>query len=219
MGRWGVRLLLFSALTAATQAAVFYITAHRSFSPGPAELAVLFKGDEGRIPYFYQLIEETKIKRIHIPGVPEKTLVFWDQKFKAPQNIHLQVTPPTGSTFEDALMAAEAIRVHGIRSVVLVTSDYHLARSWFLLRILTLGRGVRIQPANVPSRMRTAGYTVRAKMIYNEMVNFWGSVMELGYNKFTGGLLFENHKVIRLISIFKRILLFDGHRMKSDPLL
>lgn len=209
LGRWGLRLLLVLFALAAIQAAVFYAIANRSFSPGPAELAVLFKGDEVRLALFYQLVEEAKIERIHIPGVSEKTLASWDLKFKASQKIHLQVTPPTDSTFEDALMAAEAIRAHGIRSAVLVTSEYHLPRSWFLLRILTIGRGVAIQPVEVPSRMRLGGFARPAKMIYNEMVKFWGSMTELVYYEITGGLLFEKRQAIVPISILKDMLLFD----------
>ncbi len=210
LGRWGVRLLLFLLVTLAIQAVVFYAIARHSFASRPADLAVLFKGDEGRIAFFYKLIEKENIKQIHIPGVSETTLTTWSRKFKVPATLHLPATPATGSTFEDALIAADAIQANGIRSVLLVTSDYHIPRSWFLLRVLTMGQEVAIQPVEVPSRMQSGSLRHQAKLIYNEVFNFWGSMAELVYYKGTGQLLFKNHKAAGFIASLKEILLFDG---------
>ncbi|KJS28783.1 MAG: hypothetical protein VR64_22850 [Desulfatitalea sp. BRH_c12] len=208
----------FLLVVTAIQAAIFYTLANRTFAPVPSELAILFKGDDGRTDFFYGLIEMGDFGQAFIPGASEKNLAFWDKKFNASRNVkHLPVTPPTSSTFEDALASADAIRAHGFHSVVLVTSDYHMPRSWFLLRFLTIGREVAIQPVEVPSRMQLAGVSVRAKMIYNEMVNFWGSLAEWAYHKISGRLLSENPKAVAVTRTLKKVLLFDFTHPSPRP--
>jgi uncharacterized SAM-binding protein YcdF (DUF218 family) len=58
------------------------------------------------------------------------------------------------TTFANALHVAKLIKEHRLTSVLLVTSDYHMPRSFFLLKLTTLTSGCRIGMHKVDTRQR-----------------------------------------------------------------
>ncbi len=84
----------------------------------------------------------------------------------------------------NALFTARLIDSHELKSVLLVTSDYHMARSYLLLKMTTLLAGCRIGIHKVETRYSFPRHgrdrIDSMKMAYNEMVQLWGSLVECG---------------------------------------
>ena len=78
---------------------------------------------------------------------------------------------------------------------------------------VSLGEGVRVVPCPVApggfARSPVAWSGRQKKRVYNEMVEFWGSVAELVHHKVTGGLPQPSLKENEAITFLRSILLFQ----------
>ena len=128
-----------------------------------------------------------------------------------PQVRHL-IEPRARTTFQNALLTARLIRAHGIGTVLLVTNRWHMPRSYYLLRMALAGTGVEILPCPVEAEpyglWPTAWTTVQKKQAWNEMIEFWGSMMEMVHYKITGRLPEGNPKKNRVVGFLRGVLLF-----------
>jgi hypothetical protein len=182
---------------------------------GPVEsvdIHILFKGDDSRVSAFYHLLEQTNAARFVVPGISDNTLTYWVKKYK-PSASPIATKVPTTSTFEDVLEADRIIRHYNFKTIMLATSDYHVARSWFLLRLKTIGTGVKIHVAAIPSKSSPSFY---AQQVYNESAKFWGSLFEYAYHGTTGRRLTDNEPMNRFMEKLRKVLLFE---VNSDSLL
>lgn len=68
-----------------------------------------------------------------------------DESYRSNKQYHFFIEDRAETTFQNAALVAELIRKHDINSVVLVTSDYHMPRSYFLLRLHLIFRGVPVR--------------------------------------------------------------------------
>lgn len=116
------------------------------------------------------------------------------------------------TTFENALYTREIVIHHGIRSVILVTSDYHAPRSYFLLKSLLLGRDVHVSVYKVPTGGKAGIFppdNIRSlKILYNEMVKLWGSLGEWAAYSVRGKVPERSTKEMEVLRVMKGILLF-----------
>jgi hypothetical protein len=174
------------------------------------DIHILFKGDDSRVSEFYRLLEQTNAARFVIPGISDNTLTYWDKKYN-PSASPIATKIPTTSTFEDVLEADRIIRQHNFKTVLLATSDYHMARSWFFLRVKTLGTDVKIHMAAIPGKSSPGLYAKRA---YNESAKFWGSLAEYAYHGTTGRRLTDNEPMNRFMEKLRKVLLFE---VNSSP--
>jgi uncharacterized SAM-binding protein YcdF (DUF218 family) len=181
------------------------------FSDKPVEdidIYILFKGDESRHKAFYQLLDNFQADRFFVPGVSDKTLQYWDKKYDRPvSTIPLTTKNFTTSTFEDVLQADSIIRQSGFKTIMLVTSDYHMFRAWALLRIKTLSAGTKIHITAVSEKNSPGIYV---KQVFNESVKFWGSLLEYAYYGITGRLIAGDERVNRYFDKLRRIILFES---------
>jgi hypothetical protein len=176
------------------------------------DIHILFKGDDSRVGSFYHLLEQTNAARFVVPGITDKTLIRWNKKYK-PSASPIPTKTLTTSTFEDVLEADRIIRHYNFKNIMLATSDYHIARSWFLLRLKTLGTGVKIHVTAIPSESSPSLY---AQQVYNESAKLWGSLAEYAYHGTTGRLLTENEQKNRFMENLRKVFLFE---VNSDSLL
>jgi hypothetical protein len=178
------------------------------FNSAPVEsvdIHILFKGDDSRVSAFYHILEQTNAARFFVPGISDKALISWDKKYK-PSASPIPAKTFTTSTFEDVLEADRIIRQYNFKTVLLATSDYHIARSWYLLRLKTFGTGVKIHIASIPKKSSPGLY---AKRVYNESVKFWGSLAEYAYHGTTGRMLTDNEQMNRFMEKLRKVLLFE----------
>lgn len=175
---------------------------------GGIDIHILFKGDGSRVKTFYQLLDQNEAGRFSIPGISNKILIYWNKKYHKPDFAELvEAGTSTGSTFEDVLESDRMIRQNEFKTVLLVTSDYHMVRSWFLLRLKTLGAGIKIYVAPVPEKSSPGLY---AKRVFNESAKFWGSLAEYVYYEITGRLLSDNERLNHSLDKLRELILLES---------
>jgi hypothetical protein len=175
---------------------------------GDIDIHILFKGDGSRVKEFYHFLDKNKAGHFAIPGISNKILLYWDKKYERPVFAKLvEAGTSTSSTFEDVLESDRMIRQNGFKTALLVTSDYHMVRSWLLLRLKTLGSGVKIYIAPVPEKSSPGLY---AKRVFNESAKFWGSLAEYAYYGATGRLLNDNERMNRYLNKLRELILLES---------
>ena len=122
--------------------------------------------------------------------------------------------PLARTTLENAAYNQRIIERHELKSIVLVTSAYHMPRSLALLNLCMLGKSANTQIycAPVGLERNVLGYlrtTKGLKTVYNEMMRFWGSLVEFAAFKIRGKLPEKNPKDILFVKSLKSVLLFE----------
>lgn len=182
-------LLAIGLLPAAQAAAVFGLSGAGRAGPR-ADLIAVFPGAPERIAAAVRLAAEGRADHLLVAtGESVDALVapILDGLPGAKRRLELIAGGTSRDTFEDALVTARQVRAHGFKRVILVTSDYHMLRSWVLLRLLMAGSGVEIVRYAVPTPNGHPDAGLRT--VGREMVKLWGSLGEFGYHGFTGNLL------------------------------
>ena len=195
--RWLLRMLVASGslfvVLMAVQGAYWYRTLTAPFEIRQAEAVVVFLGGPGRIRKGYDLANQGMAPLLSLSPATERRIQSLDKRFagtgKPP--VHM-VEDRATTTFENALLTGRLIEAHGIKHCLLVTERFHMPRSLLLLRMVLAGKGVRIDPAPVeakPYAVSPLRWSVREqKRAYNEMIEFWGSLVEVINYKVTGQL-------------------------------
>ena len=102
------------------------------------------------------------------------------------------------TTFENAVYIKRLLEKHYFKSVLLVTSTWHMPRSYFLLKIQLLFSGIKIYrvgldcSSNVRLSWRESA-KIR-KLVYHEFAKLWGSVGEYFIYLLNGKLPEKNLK-------------------------
>ena len=126
------------------------------------------------------------------------------------------------TTFENALYTANIVKRNGFKSLILITSWDHMPRSYLLLKMMLMGCGTHIYPHAVATGAIDQGNWYRHvlgwKMVYNEMVETWGSLLECVGYRATGRLPAIAPGKLGLLGRLKSIFLFEidlKHREQS----
>ncbi|MCD6298794.1 MAG: YdcF family protein, partial [Deltaproteobacteria bacterium] len=177
------------------------------------DLIVVFPGAESRIAEGFRLAGKGYSDNFAITGVNEKQVNAYTETYGLPPKVKQIFDRPSVTTFEDSLATRSIVKKRGFHSVILVTSDYHVPRAYFLLRALLTGLDVKIQTYRVSENDMEAHDRLRAsggkRVMYNEMVKFWASIGEMiGYG-ISGDLLTEREKVRTALKRMKSWVLFD----------
>lgn len=186
-------------LVPAVQAAAVLRLSGSGGSGPAADLAVVFPGREERIEAAVRLVAEGRARRLMVadqrPTAEIANPYINRDTFSAIVDGFID-GGLSRDTAEDALVAARRVRENGFRRVILVTSDYHMFRSWLLLRLALFDYGVEIERWPVPAPQRHSGAGLR--VVGREMVKLWGSLCELTWYGLTGELLADHPLAIRL---------------------
>jgi uncharacterized SAM-binding protein YcdF (DUF218 family) len=177
-----------------------------------ADLIVAFEGAEDRARAAYGLVDRHYAPNLLISPATERTLKLYEKRFLPSQPYARIMEDKSRTTLENAVHTREILSEKGFRSAILVTSWYHVPRSYFLLMAAGPGSGIRVQPHPVASGKldRTNWYRSRLgwMIVYNEMVKFWGSLIELATYKITGELSDQALGKSTLAARLKEALLF-----------
>ncbi|MCK4986165.1 MAG: YdcF family protein, partial [Desulfobacterales bacterium] len=83
--------------------------------------------------------------------------------------------------FENALYTDKLVEAHNFRDVILVTSDYHMPRSYLIMRLLT-SPSVRIQRYSVHEINESESSWQRLiqkwRLLMSEMVELYGTLVQ-----------------------------------------
>ncbi len=170
---------------AVLQTLFFTWVLNRTSDASQYDAIVVFAGSSNRVEGAYGLARQGVATAIIISPASKRTLGNYEKSYGPPGNAAYILEEKADTTFANALHVARLIREHRLTSVLLVTSDYHMPRSFFLLKLTTLTAGCRIGMHKVDTRSsgpitwRTR--IIRLKLTYNEMIQLWGSLAEAGF--------------------------------------
>ena len=196
--------IVFVAFVFLAQAIFFINVLSDSCQYTDADAVVVFGGGAGRIEKGYELINNGYSKHVIISPAKSAALVKFDKKYGWRQDFKHIYETKARTTFENAVYIKRLIAKHHFKSVLLVTSTWHMPRSYFLLKTQLLFSGVKIYrvASDCSSNGRLSFWessTIR-KLVYREFAKLWGSVGEYFIYLFNGKLPEKN--LIEMI-IFK----------------
>lgn len=137
----------------------------------------------------FKLAQEIHTPNFAITGIGMKHVTDLAKKYGNQDGINLLSGAKSRSTFEDALVMKQLLKQHQFKSVILVTSDYHMPRAYLISRLVLLGTGVRLQYFTVHEKNRKHSMSTsmaQCKLLSNEIVKLWGSIVELAWYQATG---------------------------------
>lgn len=154
-----------------------------------SDAVLVFMGSEKRVETGYRLVNQGLAPVLILSSVTAALRRCDDKKYALKSTVVNFPENRATSTFENALYTSRIIKSHGYKSVLLVTSDYHMPRSLILLKLFLMGDDVEIHSHEVHDVARTAtADAVLPKLLYNEMVKFWGSLLECAMYPLRGRL-------------------------------
>ncbi|MFH0725713.1 MAG: YdcF family protein [Pseudomonadota bacterium] len=195
------------------EAAYFYriLTADRAIEL--ADVVVVFHGAPDRNNKGYQLVNHGYAPYLIISPASTGVRTYYDIKYARSGVWRHLVEDRADSTFQNALLAGRLIREHQLAKVILVTDSWHMPRSSLLLRMMLVGEKVSVfmcetDPGSFSgSPFRWSGR--QCKMVYNEAVELWGSMIECVSYLMHGKLPEKSLKTNRLVEFLKSALLFE----------
>ena len=231
-------LLCILVVILIVQAAYFLTVGSDNTIIEKADLIVVFPAENERIAAGLQLAEKGYAPNFTVAGISKESLNLYLKKCKdLPASVKPLISPRSNTTFEDALSTRQILQKHKFKSVILVTSRYHLPRAYFLLRLLTSGMNVKIHRYGVDKKWRLLAAsnlkpedsginvnanvkgpqkahkeqrakTLKQKFIYNEMIKFWTSLGEMAGYTVTGRVLTDSPLCLRTRKFLKANVLF-----------
>lgn len=191
----------------------FYRILTEEHTPEKAEVVVVFNGSTKRVEAGYKLANSGYAPFLVISPARKEKLKIYNRKYALPPVVKHIIEDKARTTFENALYIRRIIEEHHFDSVILVTSFYHLPRSYLLLRAVLIGSNVKVQTLGVSiGELDGENWLNSAKgrkMIYNEMVKSWASIVELLSYKVNGGLSKKNSKHSSVIKYMASFFLLD----------
>jgi uncharacterized SAM-binding protein YcdF (DUF218 family) len=207
------RLIAFLFLLLIVEFVWFYFVLQYEYENTAADLIVVFGGAHARTLKGYDLANQGLAPYIIISPSSIKGLKHFDETYRSKSQYKNLIEDRADTTFQNALFVAELSRMHGVRSAILVTDDYHMPRSLFLLKLLLAGSGVKVRPCAIEigrfGHNPLAWQYLNKKRVYNEMVELWGSVAEMVHYSMIGRLPAKELKNNKVISKLRSIFLFD----------
>ena len=171
------------------QAFYFFCIMRENPSPIRAQAIIVFNGSLPRVKAAYSLANQNLAENLVISPASTKNLEKYDKQYRRSETLKHIVEPKARTTFENALLCSEIIKRKGWKNIILVTHSQHMPRSYFLLRCMLLGQGVRIQRYQATQNYLPGielTRTIEIKIFYNEMLDTWGSMGEWGVYKIRG---------------------------------
>ena len=191
----------------------FYFVLQKDSKEVAADAVVVFGGSHDRTVKGFAFVNDGLAPFIIISPASVKHLWRFDKTYRKKDSYKYLIEDRAETTFQNAVLVADLIQKHDLTSVVLVTNAYHMPRSAFLLKIQLLGRGVpiRLCPVEVGrfGRNPLAWSGIQKKLVYNEMVQLWGSLAEMGHYRMTERLPEKGAKRNKAISWLRSVLLFE----------
>lgn len=179
-GRGRFRGVLAAAAVLLAGAAIPHLLARALPRPGPAPADAIFvlTGGDGRIEEAYKAWRDGKARDLYIIGTKEGVRLedILPRRHVAEsgdrERIHLERW--SENTLENAFSVKSVVGEVGVRSLILVTSDYHLPRAHFAVRQV-VPSGIPIAVMSVPSDWRSRKGFLRAlRRHFLEGWKYWG---------------------------------------------
>lgn len=175
--RLGARLTACVLSVLLVQALVFAILIRSSLpreQAGGRDLLVVFGGDDGRVREALLLESRFHYRYMIVSDSSPRQVEAYFRAYGRPRRARVLYEPLARTTDQNARYVSGLIRRHQIRSVLLVTSWFHVPRALLLLKGYLLGQGVRIS-AHASDSPSPRSWILRGHF-RQELVKFWGSL-------------------------------------------
>ena len=128
---------------------------------------IVFTGGENRVQSGIDLISNNVGKRLFISGVNPDTNIFdISEQILSDEdllNCCIDLGKKANNTIENAIESIDWIKNNNYKNVIIVTSNYHMKRSLFILK--NFDRSINFIPHNVQSKfLQNKNITIYAKM-------------------------------------------------------
>ena len=206
-------LLIFFILLLTAQAITYIHILIAQDQLEPADLIIVNQGSNGRSRVAYDLVNKSYASVLVISPANSSLLKRYERIYRSKKAIQYIIEDKARTTFENALYTSQIIKQHDFEKVILVTSWNHMPRSYLLLELMLFGTQTQIQRQNVPTgrlnRINWFYHTVGWKMIYNEIVEFWGSLIEYTRYCLNGEVNRNRTSNSGLLKVLKGVVLFE----------
>lgn len=177
---------------ALVQLGAMVLLSERTHEAKYSDLIVVFPGSSSRFAVGYRLAHDGYARNFTVINDSLSQLQIKVKRRGQLTGVHLISGGKSRSTFEDVYNTAQIIEKNKLRSVLLLTSSYHIPRAYFLLQSFLLGTGVDIRVYSIPmDHDGTNGSTKEMKLYWNEIVKLWGSTIEMLVYRVRGKLVLD----------------------------
>lgn len=177
-----------------------------------ADVIAVFEGGRDRVKAGYQLVDRTMADSLVISPANVHQLRAYERRYQPERKFKRIIEKNARTTLENAIYTHNIVEQHNFNSVILVTSWYHMPRSYLLLKIILADPHKHIQPHFVATDKLNHNnwyhHLIGWKMVYNEMLEFWGSLYELAKFQITGKINAKQPGKSPLMDGLKKRLLF-----------
>ena len=123
----------------------FYFILIKAPISEPVDLIAVFGGANARYQKGHELANQGMAPYLIISPASEKRLQYFKNTFQSDDRIQYIIENQAETTFQNALLVAGLVRKHGLKSLVLVTSEYHMPRAYYLLKLRLIGSDVKVK--------------------------------------------------------------------------
>ena len=172
----------------------------------PADLVSIMPASKERISAGCMIAADPGTAHLILMNSSPKALGKHAEKYNVPESVTLLPGSKSRSSFEDIHITMQTARERNLKSVILVTSDFHLPRALFLIYAYdwSTGQKLHIQYASIQDKRSPLA---RLLLYYSEIVKFWGSAAELGGFLVTNQLPLDSEKILAVRNSLKKMLL------------
>ena len=182
----------------------FYRVINKEPALVKADVIVVFNGFRERVEAGYKLAGLGYAPHLVVSAADSAHLATYSKRYGLPASVSVIREDRARTTFENAYYSGKIIREKRFRSIILVTSRYHLPRSLFLWKAALLGEDIKVHihtpPADQHKLWASSG---GRRLIHSEMIQFWGSLIELLYCKATGDVPEKSLKEFELVKLIR----------------
>ncbi len=115
------------------------------------DYVVVFTGNDDRIPPAFRILLRGEAKRLIISPATPENIAVWAKEYYHGHPVPCSLETRSTSTHDNAAYCAEIIRRERAHSIILITSGYHMNRSYRLLSLALRGYPVEIVCLSVDS--------------------------------------------------------------------
>ncbi len=207
-------LFLFFILTVfLIEAGIYYRILKLKKPPPPVDAVVVFNGAPARNKEGYRLVNDGMAPILIVSPANAATQKKYDSAYGYTGKWQHLTEDRADTTFQNALLTGRLIKQHRFQKIILVTDSWHMPRSYLLLRMMLIGSDVEI----IPNKIGTESYdgspikweTKVKKQIYNELVELWGSIFEMGLYFAQGKLPEKSLKERAWVKTLRNVLLAE----------
>ena len=147
----------------------------------PADVVVVFAGGFNRIETGYKIVNEGYADALIVSPATQGIIAEYNKRFNLRKTAITIIEDQAMSTFENALYTNKLIEAHDFRNIILVTSDYHMPRSYFIMRLLTSPK-IQIQRHSVyennVSMTNRQRLIQKRRLLVFEIVKLYGTLVQ-----------------------------------------